>query len=225
MALVGGFSLRLGGVDQRLPGSLQRLVAFLALQERPVPRQRAAFTLWPGASEAHARGSLRVALFRLRSACRESVLDEGRELGLRAGVEVDVRRVLALAGRVGAGIDDGEELAALLQGGELLPDWHDDWVLVERERFHELRGQALEALSDRHLRAGAVARAREVALAAVQADPLRESSRRALIRAQLEDGNRADALAHYRQFGELLRQFGLTPSPQLHELVRGLVGP
>src|SRR5262249_38309082 len=82
LALLGGFSLSRGGEELRLPGSAQRLVAFLALQERPVPRRRIAFTLWPDASERHANGSLRAALFRLRSGCRDGILAEGIDLGL-----------------------------------------------------------------------------------------------------------------------------------------------
>ena len=142
LALVGGFALSCSGEERRLPGSVQRLVAFLALQERPVPRQRAAFALWPDASETHAYGSLRAAVCRLRSGCRDRMLRDGRELGLRA-----------LAGQA---CDSGAtELEAILRGGELLPDWYDDWVLIERERFHELRSQLLEELSNAHLRSGA----------------------------------------------------------------------
>ena len=221
LALVGGFALSCSGEERRLPGSVQRLVAFLALQERPVPRQRAAFALWPDASETHAYGSLRAAVCRLRSGCRDRMLRDGRELGLREEVEVDVRRARALAGQA---CDSGAtELEAILRGGELLPDWYDDWVLIERERFHELRSQLLEELSNAHLRSGAVERAIEIALAAVQAEPLRESSRRALIRAQLTIGNRADALAQYTRFSELLSALALTPSPELNQLVHDLV--
>jgi DNA-binding SARP family transcriptional activator len=221
LALVGGFALSCGGEERRLPGSVQRLLAFLALQERPVPRQRAAFALWPDASEAHAYGSLRAAVFRLKSGCRDRLLRDGRELGLREDVEVDLHRARALAGEA---CDSGAtELEAILRGGELLPDWYDDWVLIERERFHELRSRMLEELSGAYLRSGTAERAIEVALAAVQAEPLRESSRRALIRAQLAIGNRAEALAQYTRFSELLSAFGLTPSPELDSLVRGLV--
>jgi len=222
LSLIGGFSLSCRGEALRLPGTVQRLVAFLALQERPVPRRRVAFTLWPDATEAHAHGSLRASLFRLRSGCPEGVLGDRDELELGTDVNVDVHRALALADHAGDGHGDGEELESILHRGELLPDWYDDWVLIERERFHELRGHALEALAEAHLRSGAVARARRAALAAVHADPLRESSRRALIRAHLADGNHADALAQYREFAGLLRQFELAPSPQLRELVSGV---
>src|SRR5580765_8556363 len=76
LVLMNGFSLRSRGTVQRLSASAQRLVALVALQGRSVTRRRAAFTLWPDSSEAHAYGSLRTALFRLRSVCPgESLLE------------------------------------------------------------------------------------------------------------------------------------------------------
>ncbi len=44
-----------------------------------------------------------------------------------------------------------------------------------------------------------------------------------IIRALLVEGNRADALAHNRQFGQLLQPLGLAPSPRFDELVRDFV--
>ena len=152
LVLMNGFSLRSGGAAQRLSASAQRLVALVALQGRSVSRQRAAFTLWPDSSEAHAYGSLRTALFRLRAVCPgESLLESRSEFELSATVGVDVRRAYELAARLeSAGSLNGEtkELERLLDCGELLPDWYDEWVLVERERFHELRLRALETLCD-----------------------------------------------------------------------------
>jgi SARP family transcriptional regulator, regulator of embCAB operon len=63
-------------------------------------------------------------------------------------------------------------------------------------------------------------------VAAVRADPLRDSARRALIRAHLAEGNNADALAQYRDFEEQLHdQLGLQPSSKMIELVGSLTGP
>ena len=228
LALMDGFSLRAGGVIRRLPLSAQRLVAFVALQGRAVSRQRAAFTLWPDASEPHAYGSLRTALFRLRAVCPGgSVLESRNEFELSANIGVDVRRVYELAETlqsVGAWNGDAKELELLLEGGELLPDWYDDWVLVERERFHELRLRALETLCELHSTSGDVGAAIGCASAAVRADPLRESSRRMLIHALLVEGNRVEALLHHSQFRQLLQPLGLVPSPRFDEVVRDLVG-
>ena len=227
LVLMDGFTLRSGGAVRRLSASAQRLVALVALRGRAISRQRAAFTLWPDASEARAYGSLRTALFRLRAVCPGgSVLECRSEFELSASVGVDVRRAYELAARLESArtLNGGtKELELLLDGGELLPDWYDDWVLLERERFHELRVRALEMLCDSHLASGDVASAIGCASAAVRADPLRETSRRVLIRALLVEGNRAEALAHHRQFRQALQPLGLVPSPRFDELAHDLV--
>ena len=154
------------------------------------------------------------------------MLETAADLELRSSVGVDVRRARSLAATLGEPVvrhGDQQELEALLLGGELLPDWYDDWVLLERERFHELRLRALDALRESHLRSNNAAAALACALAAVQADPLRERSRRTLIRVQLADGNLADALAQARQFARLLKPLGLAPSRGFDELVHDLV--
>ena len=136
LVLMDGFTLRSGGAVRRLSASAQRLVALVALRRGAISRQRAAFTLWPDATEARAYGSLRTALFRLRRVCPGgSVLESRSELELSATVGVDVRRAYVLAARLesaGTLNRDTKELERLLDGGDLLPDWYDEWVLVER---------------------------------------------------------------------------------------------
>jgi DNA-binding SARP family transcriptional activator len=56
------------------------------------------------------------------------------------------------------------------------PDWYDDWLQMERERFRQLRLHALETLAERFVALGRHAQAIDAALAAVQVDPLRETA-------------------------------------------------
>src|SRR5918993_2882409 len=63
--LLGGFELLQGGAPVELPLSLQRLLAFLALHERPLHRTFVAETIWMDGSPAHAAASLRTTLWRL----------------------------------------------------------------------------------------------------------------------------------------------------------------
>ena len=223
IVLLNRFSVDFGGNVQRVPGSVQRLLAFVSLHEGPVSRQRAAFTLWPTANEAHAYGSLRTALFRLRAGREGQLFEAGSDLKLRSSVGVDVRRARSLAATLGEPVvrrGDEQELEALLLGGELLPDWYDDWVIFERERFRQLRLRALEAFCDRLTRAGRLAEALEVGLLCVAGEPLRESAHRAVMRVYLADGNPGDAIHQYqlceRLFGE---QLGIRPSAQMQELL------
>src|SRR4029077_344554 len=118
--------------------------------------------------------------------------------------------------------DDEAELAPdpRLLTGELLPDWYDDWVMVERERLRQLSLHALEALAEQLLEVGRLGAALEAALEAVAMEPLRESAHRLLIRIHLAEGNGAEAIRESELCGRLLRdQLGLEPSPQLARLV------
>jgi DNA-binding SARP family transcriptional activator len=223
--LLDGFGLVCDGETVHLPSSSQRVLAFLALRGRRTSRARVAYTLWADAGDARALASLRSALWRLRQAGHPVVITTDDALGLAPGVRVDLYEGLRLA----AGILDGSSeatpsTAASGLVGELLPDWYDEWVLVERERFNELRVHALEMLCERNLHVGRTAHAIDAGLAAVRAEPLRESTHRALISAYLAEGNHAEALAHYRSFAQRLRdQVGLRPSAHMDALLAGVI--
>jgi DNA-binding SARP family transcriptional activator len=148
----------------------------------------------------------------------------GQRLALDPGVAVDLRLAEALAHDVLAGgvteLSDGE-VSAL--GGDLLPDWYDDWIELERERYRQLRLRALETLCERLTHAGHLHAALEVGLAAVAGEPLRESSHRAVVRVHLADGNVGEAIRQYRLCHRLLgERLGLEPSDQMAELLRGI---
>jgi DNA-binding SARP family transcriptional activator len=134
----------------------------------------------------------------------------------------DVRETIAWARRLtdaSHSIED-HDLRQALDGGDLLADWDDDWVVVERERLRQLRLHSLEFLSQRLASVGRYVDAIEVALAALRIEPLRESAHRALISVHLAEGNPSEALRQYRRFRELLRaELGLEPSPLIKELV------
>ena len=102
-------------------------------------------------------------------------------------------------------------------------------MLVERERFHQLRLHALEASCDRLITAGRCGEAIDAGLAVVAAEPLRESAHRALIRAHLAEGNQGEAHRQYQLCCEILRdELGVEPSNTLRALLskdhRALVG-
>ena len=224
LALLDSFQLTCDGVDVPLPLSAQRLLAFLALHPRPLLRGYIAGGLWPDTSEERAHASLRSALWRLRRPGRSLTQAREGRLGLDAAVAIDVRELDELAHRIlerdgsSALSDPASELIGL--SGDLLPDWYDDWVLVEREHVRQLRLHALEALCDRLLEAGSYAEAAEAALAVIATDPLRESAHRALIRVHLAEGNIGEALRQYAFFRRLSTQLlGLDPSPEMEQLM------
>jgi DNA-binding SARP family transcriptional activator len=161
--------------------------------------------LWPDATESRAYASLRSALARLYGVVRKSMEVNPSDLRLAANVSVDLRESQALAHRLLDAVDQpleaadlsGAAIAAL--SGELLPDWYEDWVLLEAENWRQLRLHALEAVARLLTAAGRYGDAAEAALAAVSADPLRESGRATLIKVHLAEHNRSEALREFKR--------------------------
>jgi SARP family transcriptional regulator, regulator of embCAB operon len=228
MSLLGGFQLENEGATLVLPEGSQRLLAFLALKGRSIRRQTVAGTLWPVATEERASSSLRSALARLDTGARAAVEATAGDLKLSGDITVDLwdSRTLAhylLEHPHGATPEllDAEAIPAL--SDELLPDWYDDWVLVETEDWRQLRLHALEALAESLTTSREFARAAEASLAAVRAEPLRESPRASLIRVHIAEGNPSEAVREFAKYRELLMlELGVEPTERLRELVAGL---
>ena len=227
LALLESFELLFRGRTVSLPRSVQRVLAFLALRDRPVDRDYVAGMLWLDASEGRAHASLRSALWRLRQPGFPLVDATTRDLRLARGVTVDVREATGLAHRLLDRSADPKGLVDCLPlCHDLLPDWYEEWVSIERERFRQLRLHALDALCEQLTGAGRFALAIEAGMAAVAADPLRESAHRRVIEAHLAEGNRGEAMRQYRLCSRLLRdRLGLAPSTELASLVQGLGPP
>jgi DNA-binding SARP family transcriptional activator len=225
LTLLDGFELRADGDPLTVPLAAQRLLAFLALSARPVLRVHLAGVLWLESSDEHAFANLRSTLWRLRRCCESLIDASSQSVRLASEVGIDVRRSIDLALRLVEHPDDATVLDADCDPlrHDLLPDWYDDWVLFERERYRQLRLRALDALCDRLTEAGRLALAMEVGLASVAGEPLRESAHRAVIRIHLAEGNKAEAFRQYCLYRRLLHdKLGLSPSAQMEELVRAL---
>ncbi|HEY1345676.1 MAG TPA: BTAD domain-containing putative transcriptional regulator [Streptosporangiaceae bacterium] len=223
LCLLDGFQLRVDDLIVALPIPIQRLLAYLAVQQRPVSRSATAGMLWLDVPERRASGSLRSALWRLGKEGIHPVVTSPTHLGLCPAVAVDLYEALATARSLtdqrGALRFDAQAMRLLSK--DLLPDWYDEWLFVERERFRQIRLHALEALCEQLTSAGCYALAIESGLAAVAAEPLRESAHRALIKAHLAEGNRSEAMRQYKRLCELLRtDLTADPSEDVTSLVR-----
>jgi DNA-binding SARP family transcriptional activator len=222
--LLGGFELRRGDETVPLPLSVQRVVAFLALHEGPLQRVHVAGALWLDSTEEHANASLRTALWRVQQVRPALVSRTSTHLALGGDIPVDASEISCLAQRVLSGARaNGDDVSRLAGTRELLPDWYDDWVIIERERLRQLSLHALEHVSADARVQGRFAQATEAGLAAVALEPLRESAHRVVIEAYLAEDNASEAIRHYRLFEEMLEsKLGLRPSPRLQDLVRVL---
>jgi DNA-binding SARP family transcriptional activator len=222
LTLLETFELRRHGDRVRLPLPAQRLLAYLALQDRALHRTYVAGALWLDSTDAHASGSVRSALWRLRRTGSDLVQERDHQLRISDAVSVDVRGAHEWAARVQdpASPVTAADIARAAGCAELLRDWYDDWVVLERERLRQLRASALEALCDRLTSAERFGDAIEVGLAAVRNEPLRESAHRAVIRTHLAQGNQADAFRHYAYYRRVAADaLGIEPSARMDALV------
>jgi DNA-binding SARP family transcriptional activator len=229
IGLLGGFECTRAGSRIALPLGTQRLLALLALKECGMHRAGAAERLWPDSSTGRAAGNLRSALWKGRRIAETMVIEcDGPRLRISPSVIVDFHVVQSQARQLLEGgflVDDHdcEALVAVLSR-ELLPDWADDWLVLERERWDQVRLHALESVAQK-LRSGEqYLGALKAALAAVAVEPIRETAHRIVIEVHLAEGNAASALRHYQRYRGLLhRELGVTPSPRMIELANALL--
>lgn len=211
LCLLGDFSLQTRrGEALRVARSAQRVLALLATRHDPVGRATASAALWPDSGQDRAGACLRSAVWRLPR-------PDGRTL-----VDGDLAR-LRLAGHVTVDYA-ADDLTIDELNLDLLPEWDDDWLIAERERFRQRRLHLMESHARWHLANRNYDSALRAALAAVAAEPLRESAHRLVIQTHLAEANPAEALRHYRTCARLLRaELGIRPAPPTRALVRHLV--
>jgi SARP family transcriptional regulator, regulator of embCAB operon len=223
--VLGGFRLLDGGVPADQSSGSERILALLALRGRMVKRAEVAGNLWPEVTQEQALTCLRSAICRLRGAGRRAVQARGSEIGLADGVSTDLGEMRAVACQF---LDpllvpperavDSTTVSQL--SSELLPGWYDDWVVSEAEEWRQLRLHALEAMAGLLSSAGRFGMAALAAVAAIKADPLRESAFASLIRVHLAEHNQSEAIRQFRSYESLLAaELGLTPSGALRNLV------
>ena len=226
LGLQGGFVFSVGrDVLLGISTGSQRLLAFLALRDRLTTRDQVAGTLWPESSDERAGASLRSAVARLDAPIRQALTVTTEDLSLSAGVAVDVHSSRALAHRLidrGVARSDGDiDAGAVLSlSDDLLPGWYDDWAIIAAEDWRQLRLHALEAVAARLTEADRLAEAAVAAMAAVRAEPLRESARAALIRVHQAQGNQSNAYGEFERYRVLLRaELGVAPTSRLRQLL------
>lgn len=238
----GGFALRLVGPPALLragePLRLPRrkalaLLAYLAVQRRPVPRDRLAALLWPDAGEAAARTSLRRALADLNALLGGDWRSEVDDcIGLATGfpLDVDLAEVERLA-RADAPLSLAAwdhwmraGMAGFMEGFGLpgLEVW-SEWRHVEGEAL-ALRQRALARRACAAAReAGDTARALRWAQAWCVIDGLDEEAFRGHLQALADAAAHASLPAVYAAFRERLRDaLDIEPEPATTALFEAL---
>ncbi len=223
LQLLDGFALERGGARLVVPVGIQHLIAFVALTG-PTHRCLVAGTLWRDVPEAQALASLRTGIWRTNRLVPDLVRVDGDQLSLATSMTVDSRQQEAFATQL-LGYPSGDEpwideAIETLWRGELLPGWYEDWVVFERERLAQLRLHALERMASLLTKRLDLDTALRLALAAVRAEPLRETANAVLMSVYVAEGNVSDAVHQYTTFTDLLRrELGMDPSPSLAALL------
>ncbi|MEV6824470.1 bacterial transcriptional activator domain-containing protein [Amycolatopsis sp. NPDC051102] len=225
LRLLHSFALTVGESRVSICLSAQRLLAFLALQNIPRSRAYVAGSLWPDTTVPRANANLRSSLWRATRTGHPVIDASVQEIAIAADVVVDVHDAVERAHRL---LDPACPCDDILTtrtradlSADLLPEWSEsEWVLIEQEQYHQLRLHALEAMTARLTTAGRHGEAVAAGLAAVRAEPLRESAHSVLIKAHLAAGNRGAALGQYDVCRRALAdELGLAPSDTLTELL------
>jgi DNA-binding SARP family transcriptional activator len=221
LCVLGRFSVRCGGVDVALHPQHRRVIAFLALRDRPVSRAVVAGTLWPMRSGDRAAGALRSALWHVDRRAPDLLAITRTELAVAPGIRSDLdalRDAMKLVDEVTP--DDLPPVGALRD--DLLPDWDEEWLVFERERIRQQRLRALEQLCRRHTDAARFGPAIHAGLIAVDSEPLRESAQRVLIAAHLAEGNRFEAVRQFHSYESVLMDdMGVRPSDDFVRMIYG----
>jgi DNA-binding SARP family transcriptional activator/tetratricopeptide (TPR) repeat protein len=201
----------------KAPARALSLLTYLFVHaSAPLSRDAVAFALWPDDIESDARANLRRHLFYLTNDVLPApppktawIVADKRTIGWNALAPAwcDVREFERLAADPASAAQ-----AVALYRGDLLEGFDDEWVEAPRERLRELQVRLLLDLLAQSRASGAHAAGMNFARQLLAIDPWREDGIRALIELRNAGGDRAGALATYRDFVKKLEaEMGVAP--------------
>jgi ABC-type oligopeptide transport system substrate-binding subunit/DNA-binding SARP family transcriptional activator/predicted ATPase len=217
--LLGQYEIRVDGQPVIISSRpAQSLLAYLLLNpNRSHRREKLAGQFWPAACESNARSNLRHALWRIRKAFGPGAGTrlESDDLGVtyhpQPGDQLDVDSFEACSENKGS--TEALLLAASAYGGDLLPGFYEEWVVLERERLQAVFERKLGRLLDHLLAERRWNEALEWGEYWVASGGIPEPAYRALMLAHAGLGNLAAAAAQYQRCVEALaRELGVEPS-------------
>jgi DNA-binding SARP family transcriptional activator len=225
--LLGQFSVLKDEEAVEIPSRpAQSLFAYLAMSAGTVHRrEKLAGLLWPEASESNARSNLRHALWRLRKAVGdEYFLADKISIAFNAEADhwMDTALLEGEDGRVGSTRNLLEDVSAY--GGELLPGFYDDWVILERERYRALFEKKVQSLLDRLIEENRWAEVLEWGERWIALGHAPEPAYRALMFAHCGLGDTAGMASTYQRCVKVLREeLGVEPSEETRAAYEYLV--
>jgi predicted ATPase/DNA-binding SARP family transcriptional activator len=200
----------------------EALLAYLVLFPHTHAREKLAALFWGDTPNDQARLSLRVALAALRKELGDDFLIADREtvqLNPDVPIWVDAREISNFKFQISDWESAQSEILNLKSEIDLLPDFYDDWILLERERLRAIYLDALLRLIQHARSNGEYARAIELARKLLATEPANETAYQHLIFCHLAQGDRAAALKQYAACERALRdELNVAPSPETRAL-------
>lgn len=245
LCLLGGCELLMGdGAGVEFPYDKTRLLlALLALEARPLPRERLAELLWPQSQGEQARANLRRALFDLRrlllqpASGMEVLLSDKKQIALNPelGWRLDCQELSTEPPAFSTDQPPSAETLKALEAqldlyrGPLLDGLEldglhglQDWLSPRREALALTAGRLARRLSQGWELAGRHSQALGAARRGLLLDPWNEALLRDCMRLQAER-ERPAALALFEQFRQRLQeQLGLPPEAETLSLAEQL---
>lgn len=216
------------------PSKPVSLLGYLALHEDgPHGREVLIEALWPDVEPVAGHNRLKQTLSRLRSllGCRGDgdpgpFRAERAFIGLESGGFVtDVAEFEAAMISAGKATERTAHLAHLAQAvslyrGELLEGLYDDWIIEDRRRLCGLYSRGLAELAEAYERLEELPQALDYALQAVALEPLDEAAHLRIMRLQMAQGRRTEAVSQYQQLERRRRcELDVAPSPEARALL------
>jgi DNA-binding SARP family transcriptional activator len=226
----------LAGVDSR---KVEALFIYLALSERPQPREILADLLWNDRTQQQAQANLRRVLSGLRKhfgpyveiTRATAALNWENDLWLDArelqcGIEPLKAEPANLTPKIASKADD----SLRLYHGDFLAGFHvrgarnfDAWLSEQREHWRQVMLDSVGTLAGFYESVQSIKEGIDLTRRALQVDPLQESIHRHLMRLLTLNGHRTDALQQYEQFRQILEdELGVLPEAETEALFEAI---
>ena len=217
---------------------VQSLLTYLVLHRHaPLSRTQLAYLFWPDSTESQAHTNLRNLLHKLRKVLpnidlalnMDRHMVQWRSDAPWALDVLDFESAIVRADRAEQEQDYFTQRLALEQAarvyeGDLLPDCYDEWILLERDRLHQLFLDVLARLARLLEEEGNYTKAISTAQRLLRHDPLHEATYRHLMRLYAASGNRAGVVRTYQNCSTTLEQeLAVAPSAATRQLYEQLM--
>ncbi len=246
IALLGSMQIVRGttSVTDFEADAARALLAYLVMNPaRPIPRRVLAGMLWPEWPDSDALRNLRSALYRLRQAIGDrdatppylTITRQTLQFNTESATTLDVMtftdRVKTVRshqhprGELCPTCVQGLTEAAATYRGDFMDGFSlnsaplEEWIVVQREAYHQQALWALDKLTAHYEANGTLNQALTYAQRQVALEPWREEAHRQWMRALALSGQRPAALAQYETCVQILdEELGIGPEPATQAL-------